>query len=161
MTHPSLVNCSADVVNWLLSTTACMRFCTKRIDNISLVVINSCWMEKIARSYSNTERPKTGFDYWFTKENVCVEEKTNKPKKKKKKNSVCKFYEKIITGFILPDNLFDRIASKKGHGSIRLVFNWTRRCYSSVSVMFAVFAPKLPSTDSCEMVRSSILVSPL
>lgn len=81
--------------------------------------------------------------------------------KKKKKNSVCKFYEKIITGFILPDNLFDRIASKKGHGSIRLVFNWTRRCYSSVSVMFAVFAPKLPSTDSCEMVRSSILVSPL
>lgn len=108
-----------------------MRFCTKRIDDMSLAVI------KELKQYRESENRL----WLFTRQR-----------------------KHVSSGIIIvipPNDLLDRIANEEGHSSIRLVFDRKQRCYSSVSVMFAVFTQKLPITDRCETVWSSILVYPI
>lgn len=126
------LNCSADVVNWLIPhpivqhfypAQHCMCCCTKRIDNQPLIFINSGWtarLQGLTVIQKRKKKKKRAFDYWFTKGNWYVR-KERERKKVFVFVCVCAVGKKRNTSFVLPNKLFDRIPNKKDHSSIRLV----------------------------------------
>lgn len=126
------LNCSADVVNWLIPhpivqhfypAQHCMCCCTKRIDNQPLIFINSGWTARLqGLTVIQKRKKKKKKSLWL----LIHQRKLICPEGEREKKSLCLCVcmccgEKRNTSFVLPNKLFDRIPNKKDHSSIRLV----------------------------------------
>lgn len=87
-----------------------------RIDNQSLIFINSDWNCRDCQWYRKGKKMERLWLLIHQRNQIC-----QKGKKNKKTFLFVHAGGKRITSFILPNKLFERIANKEGHGSIRLV----------------------------------------